>query len=855
MKILYVEDNRLDADLTRRELKKSAPDLLMDIVATQRDALLALEKKRDYDLVLSDMRLPDGDGLAILTHIRGRGLPLAVVIITGQGDEDTAVVALKTGAQDYIIKRDGYQEHLPLTLEKALESYRETSARHSQPLRVLYAEHSTSDADLTKRHLAKFAPHIQLEVINSASGVFQHLSDYPAETYQAVLLDYRLSKMNALEILKELRQVYRTDLPIILITGQGDEEVAVQALKLGATDYVVKNQGYLYKIPSVLENAFHNVKLARDHGIVSRLKHQNELILNSASEGIVGLDLAGNHTFLNPAAARMLGYEISEMVGLNGPSLWHHTKSDHTKYHEETCTIHAACREGTVIDNQEDLFWRKDGTSFPVEFSLTPIREENRLLGSVLTFRDITERKQTEREIRESEKRFRAIFERSNIGKCLTLPDGGLLRVNEAFANMLGYRIEEIQETNFLQITHPDDVAESRECVRCLLTGEQNDYRMEKRYIHKNGSVVWTDLSTTLISDEKGKPLYFITSILDITERKQTEEKLREAYEIISGSPVVAFLWKNAKGWPVEFVTDNVEVLFGYTAEELVSGKVSYSGTVHPDDIKRVTKEVADNSKGQGRLAFDHEPYRIITRDGEIKWVNDSTFIRRNAKGEITHYQGILHDITDRILSEEKLQHTLDSLSRAVNTTIQVMVSAVEIRDPYTAGHQNRVANIASAIANELGLSRDAIEGIRMAGTIHDIGKLSIPAEILSKPNMLSDIEFSLIKEHPLRGYEMLKDVESPWPLAEIVYQHHERMDGSGYPRNLKGDEIIMEARIMAVADVVEAMASQRPYRPALGIDVALKEIENNRGILYDADVADACLRLFREKGFQLKNN
>ena len=146
----------------------------------------------------------------------------------------------------------------------------------------------------------------------------------------------------------------------------------------------------------------------------------------------------------------------------------------------------------------------------------------------------------------------------------------------------------------------------------------------------------------------------------------------------------------------------------------------------------------------------------------------------------------------------------------------------------------------------------DKTEGILLAGSIHDIGKLSIPAEILTKPTKLLEIEFSLIKEHARKGYEMLKNVESNWPLAEIVYQHHERMDGSGYPRNLKGDDILIEARILAVADVVEAMASHRPYRPGLGIDAALNEIEKNRGIYYDDAVADACLRLFREKGFQL---
>jgi response regulator RpfG family c-di-GMP phosphodiesterase len=208
--------------------------------------------------------------------------------------------------------------------------------------------------------------------------------------------------------------------------------------------------------------------------------------------------------------------------------------------------------------------------------------------------------------------------------------------------------------------------------------------------------------------------------------------------------------------------------------------------------------------------------------------------------------------ITEHKQAEEELQRTLESLRKAVGVTIQVMASAVETRDPYTAGHQIRSADLARAIASEMGLSQKKIEGLRMAGSIHDIGKLSIPAEILSKPTKLSGIEFRLIKEHARQGYEILKDVESPWPLAEIVYQHHERMDGSGYPGNLKGDNILIEARILAVADVVESMASHRPYRPGLGIDAALEEIEKNKGLLYDSHAVDTCLKLFREKGYQL---
>jgi putative two-component system response regulator len=236
------------------------------------------------------------------------------------------------------------------------------------------------------------------------------------------------------------------------------------------------------------------------------------------------------------------------------------------------------------------------------------------------------------------------------------------------------------------------------------------------------------------------------------------------------------------------------------------------------------------------KKSHDELDYQVQLRTAELKRANDM----------------LQEDITERKKMEKRLQEVLESLKKAVGVTIQVMAAAIETRDPYTSGHQIRSADLARAIAMEMGLPREKIEGVHMAGSIHDIGKLSIPAEILSKPKRLSSLEVSLIKEHSRKGYEILKDVESPWPLAEIVCQHHERLDGSGYPGHLKGEAILMEARILAVADVVEAMASHRPYRSAMGIDEALKEIEKNRGTLYDGAVADACLKLFREKGYEL---
>jgi HD-GYP domain-containing protein (c-di-GMP phosphodiesterase class II) len=217
-----------------------------------------------------------------------------------------------------------------------------------------------------------------------------------------------------------------------------------------------------------------------------------------------------------------------------------------------------------------------------------------------------------------------------------------------------------------------------------------------------------------------------------------------------------------------------------------------------------------------------------------------------------------LHDrmkmeLAERKKTEEQLRESLEQVRRAVATTIQVLVMAVEMKDPYTAGHQRRMTNLARTIATEMGLPPQKIEGLRMAGVIHDIGKITLPTEVLSKPTKLSAIELSLIREHVRLGYDILKDVESPWPLAEIVHQHHERMDGSGYPGGLKGAEILIEARILAVADVVFAMASHRPYRPALGLDAALEEIEKNRGLLYDNHAVDTCLRVFREMGYQIE--
>jgi PAS domain S-box-containing protein len=213
---------------------------------------------------------------------------------------------------------------------------------------------------------------------------------------------------------------------------------------------------------------------------------------------------------------------------------------------------------------------------------------------------------------------------------------------------------------------------------------------------------------------------------------------------------------------------------------------------------------------------------------------------------------GVMQDISEKKHAEEQIQRHVTELESAFMSTVNVAATLSEMRDPYTAGHERRVAEIAVAIGAALGLDARRQEGLRVAGYLHDVGKISIPAEILAKPGKLTKIEYQLIQAHPQAGHDVLKDVNFPWPVAQVALQHHERIDGTGYPQGLKGDQILIEARIMAVADVVEAMATHRPYRPGLGIDRALAEIERGRGSAYDTGVADACLRLFREKSYKI---
>ncbi|HYH05014.1 MAG TPA: HD domain-containing phosphohydrolase [Bacillota bacterium] len=339
-----------------------------------------------------------------------------------------------------------------------------------------------------------------------------------------------------------------------------------------------------------------------------------------------------------------------------------------------------------------------------------------------------------------------------------------------------------------------------------------------------------------------------IRAIRYAIERKRSEEKLREQQEflrsVIDTDPNMIYV-KDSLG-RYTLVNKVTSAYYGISVDEM-TGK--FQSELVPD-LEEMSHFLEEEREVLQSLKTKQVLEKIIDAKGQFRWLQTVRTPILSPDGKAYQVMCIANDITERKNVEEQLLLSVAKLNQLFENTVESMALTVEMRDPYTAGHQRRVAQLAKAIAERLGLTNEQVSGIRLASMIHDIGKIGIPAEILSKPGRISDLEFELIKTHSQVGYEVLKSIDFSWPIADVVLQHHERLDGSGYPKGLSGENILLEAKIISVADVVEAMSTHRPYRPALGIEKALDEIVERKGKTYDTAVVDICLKLFREERF-----
>jgi PAS domain S-box-containing protein len=560
---------------------------------------------------------------------------------------------------------------------------------------------------------------------------------------------------------------------------------------------------------------------------------------------------------------------------------------------------------GENVQNFSMVVYPLNRRTLWLSMGASPLRDaEGKLVGGVCTIRDVTDHKLAGDALRESEHRYHLLFESLSEAFALheiicdprgTPRDYRYLDVNPAFERMTGLNREEILGKTVLEVI-PDLEPRWIEIYgKVALTGEPVRFEDYAQHFRKYFEVI-------AFSPERGR---FAALFEDVTDRKAAEADLKKANRALRTISECnqALVRATTESTLLNEITRIAVEIGGY--------RMAWVGIAQHDDDKTV-RPVAWAGHEAGFLEGvkitwadtpgDHSAAGMAIRTGKPCLIGDvlaeqtaDGLIEEKARreyassialplmgpggpfGALSLYSferstfdeeevGLLTELStdlaygifalrseaERKIGEEALRDSFQRLRTAIKGTIQAMAAASEMRDPYTAGHQRQVASLAAAISAEMGLAEEEIEGVRMAGEIHDIGKISVPAEILSKPGKLNDLEFSLIKRHPTSGYEILRGVEFPWPIADMVLQHHERMNGSGYPSGLTGDEIIQGARILAVADVVETMASHRPYRPALGIDTALAHVASEKGILYDPEAVDACLRLFGEKGYRL---
>ena len=509
LRVLYIEDNPVDADLTRREFGRLAPEMPLEIVSTLGAALKLLAPQNPpFDIVLTDLSLPDGSGLEILAHVRERDLPLAVVIITGSGDQNAAVAALRAGADDYLVKRREYVHSLPLLLASAHASYRTRRERLAKPLRVLYAEPNSFDIDLTRRFLARHAPHIRLEVAVRGEEVLSRLpltTEEAAPPLDVLLMDYRLPGLNALEVVKILRQERGLEIPIVLISGQGTEETAVQALRLGSDDYLVKNEEYLQRLPPILEKVQRQAELrqseARYHCLFDN-NHAVMLLINPADGQIVDA---------NPAACAFYGYAPETLRTMR------------------IFDINILSREQVKAEMTKALAMERNRFDFRHRLASGEIRDVEVFAGPIgfsgtnllyAIIHDVTERKQAQEGLHLA----RFSIDHAAIGILRIEEDARIIEANKQTCRSLGYHREELCTRTVFDIA-PDLTREWWLEHWEGLVGEKKSETIETRCRRKDGSIFPVEVAINYLK-YGGKSFAFCFA-KDIAERKRYENQLQ----------------------------------------------------------------------------------------------------------------------------------------------------------------------------------------------------------------------------------------------------------------------------------------------------------------------------------------
>ena len=660
-----------------------------------------------------------------------------------------------------------------------------------------------------------------------------------------VLLDLWLPDSQGLDTLRKvLTQAPQT--PVVVLTSMDDTATAVEAVREGAQDYLVKGQVDSNLLARCIQYA---IERRRAEEALSRSDEFCRTILDSMNDAVSIISVDDNRILgCNRVFLEQLGLKEDEVIGKPCYEI--------TYRRSDPCTPRDICpvRADTLGEEHsvaEHVHHRADGEEMCVEVSASPIKDESgRTIQAVLVSRDISSRRRDEEALRESEEKFRSLAERSP-NMIFINHKGRVVYANEKCEEILGYEREELcsPDFDFYSLIAPECIDLVRAAYGKHMKGEEVP-PYEYALLAKEGERIEA-INATRLTKYNGESA-ILGVVTDITERKRAEQALletKEWYRDLYEEAPIAYFTVGVDGH-IRTANRSACDLLGYTVDELV-GRPVFDLYAHTPAGKEKARETFKRFRAGGDIG--EEELEMRRADGRPVWISLSVRSVRNGEGRIVESRSMVLDITERKRAEEELEQSLGRLQRMLGGTVNALAAMAEKRDPSTAGHQQRVAQLASAIGEEMGLSEERIEGIQVAGIVHDIGKMYVPAGVLNKSGKLTGIEFAMIKAHPQAGYDILKTIEFPWPVAEIVLQHHERMDGSGYPHGLRASDILVEARIIAVADVVEAMVSHRPYRPAHATGEAFEEITENKGTLYDSEVVDAGLKVIMERGVQFR--